>query len=79
VTPNVSRTRLKAAVWDAMATSNRCGPGCSACTANVAHAIAAAESYAVAIAEQTIDRMTPEQLRARLRLAEAASETGARR
>lgn len=71
---HAKRGSLKAAVWDAMSQSNRCGPSCSPCLANVAHAMAWAESYALAVAEQQIDQMTPDELRARLRLAEATAD-----
>lgn len=72
------RSLLKRAVWEAMAKSNRCGPDCPDCVTNVAWAMASAETYADALAEQQIEQMTPDELRARLRLAEATAEADGR-
>lgn len=70
------RAELETAVKDAVNESHACrkGDGCWCCAANADAALAAADDYAAAVAAETVNRMTPDQLRARLRLAEAAAE-----
>lgn len=74
MTAAIERIALRSAVWDAMSVSNRCGDDCPPCLANVGQVMAKAQEFAQAHAEERIGRMTPDELKARLRLAEAAAE-----
>jgi hypothetical protein len=69
VTTADKRERLEAQVWRSWPRATRI---------HVDAILGAADMYADARAEEKIARMTPEQWRARLRLAEAAAEADGR-
>lgn len=70
------REELEAAIWHAMRSSGTCratGP-CPGCNSNVDDILAAADTYAEAVADDRITGRVTERATGRQRLAEAAAE-----
>ena len=74
------REELEAAIRRTVANNRKCTAkgSCTGCEGNIAETLDRADELADAVAEQRVARMTPEQWRARLRLAEATAEADGR-